>query len=109
VEQGVHNPTVDVCDLPRVPTWRGVNRSKSGDRVTEDSGYCTRESPCALGEGDCDENDDATCRGFLRCKPNAGNQFGFANNNVDVCVHPDYYRRQPRPVRGGDRYTPKLA
>jgi hypothetical protein len=80
----------DICDLPRVPTWRGVNRSKSGARHNESSGYCTPTSPCALGDGDCDESDDSTCRGYLRCKRNVGNDFGFVNSAVDVCVHPDY-------------------
>lgn len=83
--------TADVCDMPRTPTWRGVNRKMSGERVSESSGWCTTASPCALGEGDCDESDDSTCRGYLRCKANVGNQFGFTNNAVDVCVHPDYY------------------
>lgn len=85
------SPDKDICDLPRVPGWKAINRDKKGNRISEDSGWCTPESPCALGEGDCDENDHSTCRGYLKCKANVGNQFGFSNNAVDVCVHPDYY------------------
>jgi hypothetical protein len=82
--------TKDVCDLPRVPGWTGTNRAKSGGRLSESSNWCTPTSPCSLGDGDCNENDHSTCRGYLRCKANVGNQFGFVNNAVDVCVHPDF-------------------
>ncbi|MGK3990844.1 hypothetical protein WME99_47800 [Sorangium sp. So ce136] len=68
------------------------------------SDHCTVDEPCGLGDGDCDPNDHATCRGFLKCKANVGSHFGFANNNVDVCVHPDFYwtDARPRPVPYGD-------
>lgn len=85
------NSSVDVCDLPRVPGWRISNRNADGTRKTEAANWCTTSSPCSLGDGDCDETNHATCRGYLKCKANVGNQFGFANNLVDVCVHPDYY------------------
>jgi hypothetical protein len=83
--------SVDVCDLPRQHGWKSSNWNDNTTRKTEAANYCTVGSPCGLGEGDCDENNDATCRGYLRCKSNVGNQFGFTNNNVDVCVHPDFY------------------
>jgi hypothetical protein len=84
------NDNVDVCDLPRQPDGLRFNRNGSGTR-DETSGRCTAANPCALGDGDCDQNDDNTCRGYLRCKANVGNHFGFTDNNIDVCVHPSYY------------------
>lgn len=82
---------VDVCDLPRQHGWKGTNLDKNLNKVQETANYCTVDSPCALGDGDCDENNDATCRGYLRCKANVGLDYGFASNTVDVCVHPSYY------------------
>ncbi|WP_438041358.1 hypothetical protein [Sorangium sp. So ce128] len=77
---------VDVCDLPRMPGTKAYNDSK--DPV---SGRCTVDEPCALGDGDCNPSNHATCRGNLKCKENVGQQFGFPGNDVDVCVHPDFY------------------
>ncbi|WP_437733752.1 hypothetical protein [Sorangium sp. So ce1335] len=78
--------TTNVCDLPWTPGLKAFNV----DRVST-QGRCTVDEPCALGDGDCNINDHATCRGFLKCKENVGHHFGFANNGVDVCVHPDFY------------------
>ncbi|KYF48483.1 hypothetical protein BE08_32625 [Sorangium cellulosum] len=75
-----------MCDLPRMPGTRVFNNDK-----TTGSDHCTVDEPCGLGDGDCDPNNHATCRGFLKCKANVGSHFGFSNNNVDVCVHPDFY------------------
>lgn len=76
----------DVCDLPRMPGVKVFNNEK----VT-DSGRCTVDEPCSLGDGDCDPTNHATCRGYLKCKANVGSHFGYATNSVDVCVHPDFY------------------
>lgn len=81
------NENVDVCDLPRIPEGVSFNMNMNGERSNE-SGWCTSEKPCGLGGGDC--NSDSGCRGYLVCKQNVGNQFGFTNNSVDVCVHPSY-------------------
>lgn len=78
--------TTDACELPRMPGTKGFNAAK----VTTFNG-CTVDEPCGLGDGDCDSDNHATCRGFLKCKANVGSHFGFADNNVDVCVHPDFY------------------
>ncbi|WP_437998322.1 hypothetical protein WMF26_48825 [Sorangium sp. So ce185] len=78
--------TTNVCDLPWMPGLKEFNE----DRVST-SGRCTLDEPCALGDGDCDPNNHGTCRGFLKCKANVGHHFGFDNNGVDVCVHPDFY------------------
>ncbi|WP_437640554.1 trypsin-like serine protease [Sorangium sp. So ce854] len=78
--------TTDVCDLPRMPGTRVFNNDK--DTASD---HCTVDEPCGLGDGDCDPNNHATCRGSLKCKANVGSHFGFATNSVDVCVHPDFY------------------
>ncbi|XXX73270.1 hypothetical protein WMF30_37045 [Sorangium sp. So ce134] len=77
---------VDVCDLPRMPGTKVFN----GSRDPAPS-RCTVDEPCGLGDGDCDHNNHATCRGSLKCKENVGQHFGFPGNDVDVCVHPDFY------------------
>jgi hypothetical protein len=77
---------VDVCDLPRMPGTKAFNGSRDPAQ-----GRCTVAAPCGLGDGDCDPNNHATCRGSLKCKENVGQHFGFPGNDVDVCVHPDFY------------------
>jgi hypothetical protein len=101
------SPDKDICDLPGVPGWKAINRDKQGNRISEDSGWCTPESPCALGEGDCDENDHSTCRGYLKCKANVGNQFGFSNNAVErlrapgLLLNPSYRAHRLECNSGG--------
>ena len=86
------NPSVDVCDAPRTPETKPVNLTFTKanppifNKITNGSGYCTSSSPCVLGDGDC--NNDAGCRGYLKCAHNVGCHFGF-NDAVDVCVLPD--------------------
>jgi hypothetical protein len=77
---------VDVCDLPRQPGKKPFNNARENT-----TNYCTTTNPCSLGDGDCDSANHATCRGYLKCKTNVGNQYGFTDNDVDVCVHPDFY------------------
>ena len=84
--------STDICDMPRVPEWKGTNRSMDGSRLTESSNYCTTSSPCSLGDGDCDSSNHDTTSWLLEVQGvHVGHQFGFSNNLVDVRVHPLYY------------------
>ena len=46
------------------------------------SGYCTKNSRCSAGEGDCNKNNH--CKKGLVCKHNVGAKYGFSAK-VDVC------------------------
>ncbi len=52
-----------------------------------DSDYCcTEESPCDVGEGDCDDDDE--CRGDLVCgEDNCGSDTNFLPGH-DCCMRP---------------------
>ncbi len=76
----------DVCDLPRQPDQPVYNADRRGGWQR-----CTAEHPCALGDGDCDSADHRSCRGFLRCKRDVGLDYGFDDELIDVCVHPDHF------------------
>ena len=52
----------------------------------EDNGCCTPETPCKVGEGDCDTNAD--CVSGLCGSNNCGGRFDFDNND-DCCADPD--------------------
>jgi hypothetical protein len=82
--------SVDVCDFPRIPEGVTSNGNKEQERISNAGNWCSAEHPCGLGEGDCDSSNHDTCRGYLKCKPNVGLDFGFTNASVDVCVHPSY-------------------
>lgn len=70
-EFGFH-PGIDVCRRPAgtCPWPRGHGK------------YCRDCGPCAVGEGDCDN--DAECVAGSRCVDDIGARFGFAPA-VDVC------------------------
>jgi hypothetical protein len=77
--------SVDVCGYPNMPGCPFYDPN-DGSR-DETSGRCTPDCPCDVGEGDC--NTDSDCRGMLICdRGNVGQQYGYANPDVDVCVMP---------------------
>ncbi len=60
-----------------------VNKTCDG-RPSTDWQCCTSQSPCGIGEGDCDTDSD--CRGLLKCGKNncikSGNHW---NSSADCC------------------------
>jgi hypothetical protein len=78
-------PSVDVCGYPKMP---GCPVYDPNDGSRNETGFrCTPECPCDVGEGDCTTDDD--CRGMLVCdRGNVGQQYGYVNPDVDVCVMP---------------------
>lgn len=53
------------------------------DYEAGDWSYCSPESPCFSGMGDCDS--DAECQWPFHCAHNVGAQYGFASN-LDLCM-----------------------
>ena len=51
-----------------------------------DNDYCTVNSPCGVGEGDCDGNQE--CQAGLVCRNDVGATYGF-RVIVDVCETPE--------------------
>lgn len=61
----------------------GVCGSTCGGLNGDEEGYCTVGCPCALGEGDCDSDDE--CAVGLSCVNNKGDRFGIGDKD-DVCL-----------------------
>ena len=58
----------------------------SGERGTGEC--CTRESPCKVGGGDCDKDED--CAGDLVCGKNNCQDFNWlARSSYDCCIKHD--------------------
>ena len=55
----------------------GMNQTTVGD-------FCTPSHKCQHGFGDCDTSND--CKTGTSCLQNVGNQYGYVDNNVDVCI-----------------------
>merc|ERR1711970_712759 len=69
----------DCCIKPEKPDLRCRGRNFDKERC------CTKETPCVLGEGDCD--DDSDCSGNLLCGNNNCKAFGsFFHEKDDCCV-----------------------
>ena len=67
--------SLDICEAPIV--------CEDFDRHHPDGSFCTVDCPCALGEGDCDN--DSQCNAGLKCGLNNGPSFGLPTG-WEVCV-----------------------
>ena len=75
-------PRVVVFDKPFFVNCRNIGRCNGG-MFLELEDCCNNLSPCDIGEGDCDTDDD--CLGSLVCgKQNCGS--GFFWNSTDCCT-----------------------
>ena len=85
---GVGVPIAPISGMNRlaVGTWYQSNNNGNQDchrdRVPGSAAYCTADCPCAIGEGDCDRQND--CDPGLICSTDVGPQYGYAGW-VDIC------------------------
>jgi hypothetical protein len=75
------------CYDPKSPVIKGSNTT---DTALSSPG-CSKEKPCAVCQGDCDNDDE--CAGDLVCQQKAGpgsvpGCLGFDNSGTDFCVKP---------------------
>jgi len=82
-------------------TWLGEDDEVAGvllyagsnyDRNVWSNSRCTPTSPCGIGEGDCDTDND--CEGYLICSQNAHATLYGAPSGGDVCVSPSTPRNE---------------
>ncbi|MBU1180349.1 hypothetical protein KJ885_05375, partial [Patescibacteria group bacterium] len=72
---------VDVCEKPAAAPAPITSPSCHKEPLGGWS-YCTKDCPCATGEGDCDL--DSQCKSGLKCVQNNGKKFGYAAD-LDFC------------------------
>ncbi len=77
------NPNIDVCT--QAGGGGGGGGGGSCPLPAGHGRFCVDCGPCAVGQGDCDN--DAQCQPGLVCSDNVGADFGF-NPNIDVCTQP---------------------